>query len=433
MFDVFLLKIKQSSIAQRIAKGSFWSFFGTAVAKAIVLVAGIICAHILTKEEYGQLGMVRSTINMFVAIGVAGLGVTATKFIAQYKFESPSKIQKIVSLTNQFAIVTGFVVSGIIYFFSQTIAVTILHAPDLSPSIKAGALLLFVTVMNGAQNGTLVGLEDFKSIAINTLLGSIAESVFMLIGAYYGGVFFAILGFGIGYIVLYITNQTAIRRHLRYLGLEYRYDRITAEDWKILLNFSLPAALSSMIVAPTLFVIRTVLVRNSGFENLAIYEAAEQWRVIILFIPSAICQVVLPILSSLSTVENNTFWKVLRLNIGLNAGIATIITLIVCLLAPFIMHLYGSMYVSDSITLMILSASTIFSSMASVVGAAIQSRSKVWNGLFFNVLWSFVVVLLSIFFVKSGYGARGIALSVLVSYTIHTGLQLIYLHYIFKK
>ena len=423
-----ILRIKSSPIVHRLASGVFWQFSGTAIAKAIVLISGIICAHILTKEEYGQLGMVRSTINMFVAVGVAGLGITATKFIAQYKVESPDKIQGIVSLTNQFAIFTGLLVTFLVLIFSSTIADSVLHAPILSPSIKAGALLLFVTVMNGAQNGTLAGFENFKSIAINTLLGSIAEGAFMLLGAYYGGVFYAILGFGIGYIVLYLSNQISIRRQLKSIGLQYRYSRISTEDWKILINFSLPAALSSMVVTPTLFVVRTILVRNSGFEELAVYEAAEQWRIIILFIPTAICHVILPILSSLSTNDDRRYWRVLKLNLGLNAGISLAITLTVSLLSSFIMGLYGSIYSTDTITLVILSSSTIFSSMASVVGAAIQSRAKVWHGLGFNILWSSIVVFLTWFFIKSGYGAKGVAIAMMASYAVHTVLQLIYLH-----
>ena len=53
------------------------------------------------------------------------------------------------------------------------------------------------------------------------------------------------------------------------------------------------------MIAPTYWIIRTMLVRNTSFSELAIYEAADQWKTIILFIPTAVSQIVLPILSSI--------------------------------------------------------------------------------------------------------------------------------------
>jgi len=57
---------------------------------------------------------------------------------------------------------------------------------------------------------------------------------------------------------------------------------------------------------------------------------------------------------------------------------------VVSLLSPFIMTLYGKAYVSDYWVLIILAVSTVFSSMANVVGLAISSRSKMWIGFLFN-------------------------------------------------
>lgn len=43
-------------------------------------------------------------------------------------------------------------------------------------SVRVGAVLLFFSIINGVQNGALIGFEDFKSVAVNTLLGSLLES-----------------------------------------------------------------------------------------------------------------------------------------------------------------------------------------------------------------------------------------------------------------
>ena len=65
------------------------------------------------------------------------------------------------------------------------IANNILHHPSIVLPVRVGAVLLFFSIINGVQNGALMGFENFKAIAINTLLGSVLESVLTIFGAYY--------------------------------------------------------------------------------------------------------------------------------------------------------------------------------------------------------------------------------------------------------
>ena len=419
-------QIKSSDIGHRMAVGAFWSLTGTACAKLIVLIAGIFCARILGKEAYGEFGMVRSTINMFVVFGYAGLGLTATKYISEFLKTHIERIPSIYILTNGFAFCTGIIVTAIVLILAPYLATNTLHCPELTNAIRVGAVLLFVTVINGAQNGVLSGLEDFKSIALNTLVGSIAETVFMLLGAYKFGVMGAVLGYGLGFIVLYITNHISIRSKFRQLNIVTSRKKINKADVKILYKFSLPAALSSIMVMPAFWVVRSILVQHNGFGELAIYEAAEQWRTIILFIPAAVSQIVLPILSSLANTEISKFWKVLKINMFLNGGIAFAIAMVICLSSGFIMNFYGEGF-GNGLPLIILSISTIFSSVANVIGLSISSRAKMWMGLAFNTLWAIIFVGLTKLFLINNFGAVGISWALLCSYGIQSVLQYLYL------
>lgn len=422
-------RIMSSDIGRRMATGAFWSFAGTGLAKAIVLLSSIVCAHILTKEQYGQFGIVRSTINLFVVVGSAGLGVTATKHIAQYLRSEKEKISGIYVVTNSFAFITGLIVTAAILIAAPYLATHSLNSPDLVVPVRVGALLLFVTVINGAQQGTLNGFEDFKSVAINNFFGSLCESVLMLVGAYYAGVMGAILGYGTGYVVLYILNQIAIRRNLRRNGIEIHRRQISWQDTKVLYKFSLPVFFSGLLVTPVYWVVRTMLVQHADFEELAVYEASEQWRMIILFIPTAVSSVVLPILSSLHKSSVNDYKKVLRRNLMLNAGIALAIASVVVIVSPWIMGAYGKDYGNSTLTLNILACSTIFQTMANVVGLSIWSRSKVWHGFGFNLFWSAMMIIFTHIFLNMNLGASAIALATLISYVIHTTAQLTYLSY----
>lgn len=431
--DKVIQKIKASNIAQRILNGAFWSFVGSASGRFLVLLSGIIVARILTQQEYGQLGMVRSTIHMFVVMGNAGLGLTAAKYISEYRAKQKERIPSVYLLTNGFAFITGMIVTALVLVLAPFLSNNILHAPEVMLPLRIGALWLFVTVINAAQGGTLTGFEDFRSSAINQFIGCFAESILMILGAKYGGVFGALLGYGIGYIVLYFLNNIAIRKNFRRDGIVLTKNSFNKKDLKLLFTFSLPAALSSLLVTPTLWAVRAILVRSTNFDELAIYEAAEQWRVIILFIPMSISQVVLPILSSTLNDEGDKYWRVLKVNLLLNFSVAACIALIVCLGSPIIMSFYGKDY-SNNWPMFILSISTVFSAVCNVVGHAISSRAKMWQGFSFNFVWaSLVVVFTYILVVRMGLGATGLALAILASYVIHCTNQAVYLAFIFKK
>lgn len=364
---------------------------------------------------------------MFVAVGAAGMGLTAAKYISEYRTKDKEHCGSIYLLTNGFALAMGFLICICLVVFSPMLASTTLNAPYLINDLRLGAVLLFVSILNGAQNGTLAGFENFRSIAFNTLYGSIAEAVFMLLGGWLWGVSGAVLGFGCGFAVLFICNHISIRKLLRQKQIPWHYSSFRKSDLLLLYKFSLPAALSSLVTAPTLWVVRSILVRQNGFEELAIFEAADQWKIIILFIPGAISQVVLPILSNItSTNDEHKFWKILKLNLYLNGGITSILALGISILSPWIMGLYGQDFTNYR-TLIFLAASTVFTALASVVGLSIYSRAKMWMSLVFNLCWSIMTIGFSYGFVKHGLGASGIALAFLCSYVIHTSIQLIYL------
>lgn len=420
-------KINSSDIARRMASGAIWTFTGTALAKLIVLVAGILCARILGKELYGEFGMVRSTINMFVVLGSAGLGMTATKYISEYRKDQKSRIASIYLLTNRFALITGFLVSILIIAFADKIAINTLDSPQLVIPFKFGAILLFFTVLLAAQNGVLYGLEDFKSVAINAFIGSVFETVFMLIGAYYYGVIGAVIGFGCGFIAQFVANKFSIQRSFKREGVNIAQGGFNVDDFKLLYKFSLPAMLSSVIVAPIFWVIRTMLVNSSGYGDLAIYEAVDQWNIIMLAIPSLLSQVLLPILSSIEKQKKKNYWKVLKINILTNFGITTIIAVIVIIVRDKIMLSYGDDFFNTA-PLVIISISAIFASVSKVVGVAISSSGKMWYGFCFNFIWGIVLIMLCDSFLKKGLGVNGLAYALLISYIVHTIIQLIFLN-----
>ena len=426
-FSFFLPIINQhnNSIKHRLLHGAFWSIFGSVISKAINLLSFIILARVITQESYGELGIIRSTLNMFAVATGMGIGYTATKYIAQYRNINPSFAGNIYALSNYLSIVVGVIGTICLLLLSNTIAETSLGAPHLSTTIKLGAIVLFFTTINGIQSGALNGFEAFNRSAINQIVAGIIQGILIVLLGFYHGVNGCVVALGIGCITLGILNKISILEELKNSNISCDIKNIDKSTISILWKFSIPTLLSSLMVTPVLWLSRTILINKSGYEQMAIFDVADQWSMSVIFIPNALAQIVLPILSNtLSSGKNNKYIKLVKLNLIANFIVASTVSAMVMILSPYILKMYGPEY-SNKMPLIFMMIATVCMSICNVVGQVIASQGKMWIGFIFNTVWALFLIFFTSIFAE--YGAMGLALAITCSYVIHFIGQGLYL------
>jgi O-antigen/teichoic acid export membrane protein len=365
--------------------------------------------------------MIRSTIMMFSVFAGAGIGLTASRYIALYRNTDIQKTHEMYCLSKYVSIIMGSLIAILLCVFAPLIAVRYIHAPYLTGEIRIGAIVLFFTTLNNAQNGALLGFERFKLSAINMIISGFIQLLFLTIGAYYWGVVGVIGGMGIGAFILYFLNQYAIRLNIsRFILRQTKVKQICRNTLPILWKFSFPAILSSILVIPVLWWCKVLMVQQAGFDHMADYDVAEQWNTIILFIPSTLGGLLVPILSNtLAQGTKNQYNKIVKINIWINVLITSIIVICICLLATFILCHYGAEF-TDKTTFYILILSTIPNAVCAVLGNVIASKGQMWVGFFLNFIWAIWCIGFSIVFIdKMNYGAIGLAMAVFVAYILH--------------
>ena len=426
-FSFFLPIINQhnNSIKHRLLHGAFWSIFGSVISKAINLLSFIILARVITQESYGELGIIRSTLNMFAVATGMGIGYTATKYIAQYRNINPSFAGNIYALSNYLSIVVGVIGTICLLLLSNTIAETSLGAPHLSTTIKLGAIVLFFTTINGIQSGALNGFEAFNRSAINQIVAGIIQGILIVLLGFYHGVNGCVVALGIGCITLGILNKISILEELKNSNISCDIKNIDKSTISILWKFSIPTLLSSLMVTPVLWLSRTILINKSGYEQMAIFDVADQWSMSVIFIPNALAQIALPILSNtLSSGKNNKYIKLVKLNLIANFIVASTVSAMVMILSPYILKMYGPEY-SNKMPLIFMMIATVCMSICNVVGQVIASQGKMWIGFIFNTVWALFLIFFTSIFAE--YGAMGLALAITCSYVIHFIGQGLYL------
>ena len=371
--------------------------------------------------------MIQSTIGMFQIFAGFGLGLTATKFVAEFRFKDVTKAGRVISLSIYFAAGSGALVAIILFIFAPWVAERILAAPVMGGLLRIGSPMLLFGAIAGAQTGTLAGFEAFRTIAKVNIISGLLNFPCLIVGVYIWGVVGAVWALVVSSLFGVCLNQFALYKECKCAGIIFPAQNAMVEQ-DVLWRFSLPSVLASMLVTPVNWVSSAMLVNQpGGYSEMGIFNAANQWRGAILFLPGVLCQVGLPLLCSLNndSAKKTSRKKVLLYNLILNGGTTLIAALFVSVLSLIIMKTYGESFVSGYTVLIFLAISTVFLSINNVIGQLIASKGKMWHGLCFNAIWAFALLLMSYYLIPI-FGAQGLACSYLVAYMVHTLVQSMY-------
>ncbi len=336
-------RIKASSFGYRLAHGTFWSMMGAGASQSLMLLTSIISARILGKQQFGEFGIINNTIGMFSVFAGFALGMTATKYVAEFRTKDPVKAGRIVALSSLVAIGTGAAVALILLAIAPWLASETLAAPQLAVLLRISAGFLFFGALSGAQTGALAGFEAFRIIArINIATGLVSFPLIV------GGVYlFGLLG-GVSAMVVSSAancgmNTFALRAVALRAGVPIRYSGCGREK-KVLLGFSMPAVLAGIMFNPVNWACAAMLVNQpNGYADMGIFSAANSWQKAILFLPGCLNAIALPMLSDFyGSGRSGEYKKALWYNIALNGGSAFVVALAIALVAGPIMHSYGS-------------------------------------------------------------------------------------------
>ena len=421
-----------NSLRRRFAKGAFWSIAGAIVSQGLALAASIVTARILGKVGFGELGMIVSTVGMFGLFAGLGLGLTATKHIAQYRSTDPLRAGRIIAMCSAVAMLSAGLISAVIFFTAPYLAAYTINAPQLTTELRIGCGLLFFNAIVGAQTGVLAGFEAFKTIAKVNLLRGLANFPLMVCGVYLFGLPGAVGARVAAAALAWIINQIALKKESRKANVLISYKGISSE-LQILWAFSVPAFLSQAMVGPVMWAANVILANQpKGYSEIAVFSAAWQWWRICLFFPQSFAHITLPILADrFGENDRKRIRKALGMSILCNGAVSLPLAIILSLFSYYIMSLYGSSFADAGIVLIIVAWASLLVSVQMPVGQLIAASGNMWIGFLTNVAWA--AVFLGSFVALRNMGALGLTISILISYAAHASWTFVIAYWITTK
>ena len=385
------------------------------------MIATIVVARILGRENYGEYGMIQSTVDSFSVFAGFGLGLTATKHVAEFRQSDPKRAGRIIGLSRIMAGVTGIIIAGLLLVFSSHLAEKSIHAPHLANALRIGSLVLLISALNGAQTGALAGFEAFKTIAkVNALVGLISFPVLM-IGAWFGGVTGLVWALVVNLCFNWLLNHRAIRLESARNGVPFSF-KGSMKELPLIWRFALPATLSGLMVGPANWVCRAMLTSQpDGYSEMGILSAALIFQGLLMFISNMLGA---PLLSMVSKAGTDISNKLGTINILSSWILGAFLALPLLTFPEAVQYLFGSEYATRSfrVTFSLVVLSTSIVTFKAGLSRILAANSMLWWGFLSNSLWAVILITASFIFIH--LGAIGLAGSMAIAYILNTVIML---------
>jgi O-antigen/teichoic acid export membrane protein len=401
----------------KLVYGIFWNLISALASSGFPLIATIIAARILGTFGYGQLGMINSTVILFSTFAGLGLGITATKYIAQYHKSDPERTGRIMGLTNLFGIISGIIMFAILFAIAPWLSTNTLNAPNLTPILRIASLLLIFNTIVGIQSGSIAGFGAFKDLARIAFFQGIISASLTVTGVYFFGLIGAVTAMVINSIINLILYKITVNTLIKSFKIKINY----LKSWKeknIIWKLSFPTMLSSVMVGPIIWIANIIIINTpGGYGQLGIFTAADQWRSVLYFLPAVIGNVLLPMLAGNVNEKNE---KLETINVFSSWVIVIIFALPIIAFPEIISFVYGSGY-NSNIFIQVIALMMFVSCITSYrdgITRKLVVKNLMWWGFLDNIIWA--IFLISTVILLKDLGALALSLGYIVAYVFNT-------------
>ena len=233
MFDKiicsFKKKLTKNTLGRKLIEGTSWTTLGTIMERGGNLASFAIAGNILTKINFGELGLLYSTVGMIGIFAGLGLSTTSTKYIAQYKDTDKEKTGRIIMLVFIISFVLSFSSALILFLSAGFIGSDIFNAEHLKFAIKYSAFFVLFEAMYKAQQGIIIGYEKFNILFIIDLIKGVTTLLLVIIGVNNHGVEGAIFGFTVSSFLSWLLQNIYINKINRKEKIKLNHKKLLFE------------------------------------------------------------------------------------------------------------------------------------------------------------------------------------------------------------
>ena len=333
--------------------------------------------RLLTGGAFGQLAFLQAVVAFLVGIAVLGLNTAITKTAAAARAKDLSETGRLIGHATRTVLISSAVLT-IALLALRTPLARILDSPDLSNQIALASLTVVAGATTIITTGALIGLEAFRAVATVAAGRGVLTAVLTVVGAASKGLDGAIIGWAAAECLAAGGGLYALARACRLSGVKISVGE-PEQSWRALRPIAIPALVSTVAVGFSLVFGQHLLAGQPfGFQEVAEFNLAYRWSLAVLFIPSSIAPVLLPLLSNLRAAgASHSFRRLFRTNLWLTVLLTAIPAAALISMRDVVLGLSGSEYVTGSATFVVLMIATIPIALNGVLSQTVLSLDAI--------------------------------------------------------
>jgi len=408
---------KLSDTATHSVKSSITLLMGNTTALIIDAIGAIIVARILSPSEYGLYTIslvLPSFFNFFTSWGV---NKALTLHIAQQRKPDSKNIKELIQVGYIFNLATGSILSLIIFFFSDYLAITLLNKPEVAYYLQVASFItLFQSIFNTGL-AIFIGYEKMNYQATVRVMQSIIKGIFSPLLVYFG---FGILGAVIGHTISYLFSGIMGLILIGYMHKNKQELQLTQsyiQSLKYLITLGSPLFLSQLFLGASNQIRGVFLSWYIADEIIGNYSIAVWFSSLIGVIVGSIGTTLLPTFSKFDVNhETERTKEIYQFSIRFSSIILMpLICLMIVASEPIVTTIFGTKYLHAPLFLSYQLIPTLFIGLGSISNVnLLNSQGETRAALLIMSFGSILTVILSYISITN-WGIIGLLTGIIIS------------------
>lgn len=365
--------------ARRFVKGSSIVFGALVMAGVIGLALRMFLTRSLSVFDYGLFYLIFTLVSFLALFRDFGLTSALPKFIPEFMVRKQfGKIKSSMAITILFQMLFALPITLVLFFFSDQIAIAIAGTAAASIIVKILSVWFFAMIFFHVLRFSYQGFQDPVPYSMMEVFYPLLTFFFIVISirAFSLGVVGVALGYLIAVPLLVITWLGIIwKRHPQVLEGKVQIEKLLI---KKILGFALPVFIAGAggLILNHMDTIMIGLFHNPA--EVGLYQGALPLTALVSYFPSALGVVLVPMISEIWTRREKKLLGQAVSSILKFSFIIVIPAVFVFMSFPDVVlrSVFGPSYVLAAVTLQILTAAVIITTLHVILGSIATGIGK---------------------------------------------------------
>jgi O-antigen/teichoic acid export membrane protein len=391
---------------------SYWNAVATFSHQGSTFFSNLFVIKLLDSVAYGKFSLVNLTAFYTANILQFAVGSTVSRFVARYAGDR-TRLLSVIWICGAFSFTSGLLGFGILILTSEYLSRSVFIEPSLIEPIAIVSLSVPSLIGMVFLNGLLQGLHRFRVLAVSSILSGVLFVAIVAVGAWVGNLNGAIIGFVAGSTLrsLIMGGFAILELCSNESGMIFSWRGVVDEPtMRELFRFQFPAGLAGCLTIPTLWLIPTILTRNTqNFSDVALYSVILMIKSLIVLPASVITVALQPSAEkAIGSEQTDTAFRIFRTASVFSLVVVATSALFIAIFAREVMAIFGHDFISASPELRLMMIGAVAEAIAVGFYMRIQATSRMWASIFATLLPRDLLMLSIALAFTSRYGLHAV-------------------------